>query len=270
MPQQPSQGDQDRPAPLPELPVIQLEPFERKTQAEKYGAFFYLAIAGLVALVGLIAWFGYGAWSLRDVWKDVYILHDPGRSEVDRVNAALRLRHNPDTTQRQIYDITLRTEVPAVARYLLAEALTVEAMTGDPRGYALAVARSEAWPDWLRLLHLRPLAYGAGQGEAITQQPLRELTEHPDPILQLWAYYTLAESNSSDPQARKALEEAAETGDHPALAKKLLEALEADRSARFAPLDEATDWVREHHPDAVQIWKDWQWEQEGSRLARQT
>ncbi|CAN5888360.1 hypothetical protein BH23PLA1_BH23PLA1_04680 [soil metagenome] len=270
MSQPPEDRDRNAPAPvpLPGLPVIQIDPVEQKSQAEKYGALYYLAIVGLLFLISLIAWFGYGVWSLRDVWKDVYLLHDPARSEVDRVNAALRLARNPDTTQRQLYDITLRTEPPPLARYLLAEALTVEAMTGDPRGYAMAIARSEGWPDWLRLLHLRPLAYGAGQGEAITQQPLRELTEHDDPILRLWAFYTLAESLDTNHFARDALSEAAETGPHDDLARILIKALDADDPEQIAQLDLATQWVRSQHPEAVRIWEGWAFEDEGDRLVR--
>lgn len=243
--------------PLPSLPIVTIDPADRKSEAEKYGSFRLLAIGGLALLVALIAWFGWSAWSLRAVWRDVYILHDPSRPEFERLDAADRLSHNPDVNQRQRYDISLRRDLPDLARYLVAESLTAEAMTGDPRAYALAVARSEGWPDWLRLLHLRPLAYGAGEGEAITQEALRELAGRDDPILRLWALYTLAESSRYNADARRSLEDA-RSGPDGELATLLLDALDAEDDAhRVAALDAATLWLRDHHPGARAVWSGW-------------
>lgn len=241
---------------LPELPIVQLEPWEQRSRLEKYGSFYYLAIGGLVLLVGMIGWFAWGAWSLREVWRDVYILHDPGRPGADRVEAAGRLAGNPDVTPRQRLDIALAPGLPDRARYLVAESLPPEAAEDDPRGYARAVSRSEGWPDWLRLLMLRPLAYGAGDGAAIEQEPLVELAEHPDPAVALWARYTLAESNRYNTSHDKALRsEAGGDGPDAGLSSILVRALDADSDAdRVARLDEATRWVREHHPGASAAW----------------
>ena len=250
-------GSPEGRTPPTSLPVITLDPLERKSQAEKYGSFRYLAIAGLALLIGMIGWFAWGVWSLRDVWRDVYVLHDPSRPEAERLDAAYRLSRDPDATERQLYDISLRRELPDAARYLAAEALSAEAMTGDPRGYAFAVARSEGWPDWLRLLHLRPLAYGAGRGEAIYQEPLRELAEHDDPIIRLWALYILAESSRYNSGPREALDDA-RRGPFDELASLLWHAIDAEDDARrVSLLDEATDWVRAHHPGAEGIWSRW-------------
>ena len=62
---------------------------------EKYGALFYLGVGGLVVIVALVGWFAWQAWSLRDVWTNVYILHDARRSEPDRVQAAYALAQRP-------------------------------------------------------------------------------------------------------------------------------------------------------------------------------
>ncbi|RUL86752.1 hypothetical protein [Tautonia sociabilis] len=261
----PSPPGPNRPE-LPSLPIVSLEPWEQRSRLERYGGFHYLAIGGLVLLVGMIGWFVWGVWSLREVWRDVYVLHDPSRPAADRILAADRLSRNPDVTQRQLYDISLRRDLPDPARYLVAEALTAEATKDDPRAFALAVARSEGWPDWLRLLHLRPLAYASGEGGAIEQEPLRELARHPDPVIRLWATYTLAQSSRSHRAERETLRALAQDGPHPDLAALLLRALEAeDDRGRNAALDEATSWIREHHPGASSVWSGWEQAGSGNR-----
>ncbi|WP_161602236.1 hypothetical protein [Tautonia marina] len=246
---------------LPSLPVVTLEPWEQRSNLEKYGAFWYLALGGLVILAGLILWFGWGVWSLREVWRDVYVLHDPNRGVVERVNAADRLARNPETTERQRYDIAIRRDLPDLARYLIAESLTAEAATGDPRAYAMAVARSEGdgWPAWFRLLMLRPLAYGSGAGEAIEPVPLRELSEHDDPVIRLWALYTLAEASRYNRNEANQLRDAAnQESPEAGLAAVLVQALDAETDAeRIDRLDEATRWVRRHHPGALAVWFGW-------------
>ncbi len=256
-------SDSSKPA-LPSLPIVTVESndlLERKTDSDKYGSFRYLAIGGLIALIVMISWFSWSVWTLRDVWRDIYILHNTSESEGNRLNAAARLAQNSDVTERQRYDISLRRDLPDAARYLIAEALTVNAMTGSPRAYAMAVARSEGWPDWLRLLHLRPLAYGSGSGEAIDQDALKELSTHDDPVIRVWACYTLAESSRYDPFGRDCLLSAAE-GPVADLAAILIAAYhtENDRE-RDRLLDRATDWIRTHHPEAVMMWSRWTVEQ---------
>ena len=58
--------------------------------------------------------------------------------------------------------------------------------------YALTVARSPDWPDWLRLLLCARLAYGAARGYAIPREALDELAHHADPMIGLWAACALA------------------------------------------------------------------------------
>ena len=94
-------------------------------------------------------------------------------------------------------------------------------------------------------------------GEAITQDPLRELAEHDDPIIRLWALYTLAESSRYNTDARRSLE-AARSGPDGELAALLLDAHDAqDDAHRVAALDAATRWVRDHHPGARAVWSGW-------------
>ncbi|HEX8204405.1 MAG TPA: hypothetical protein VF590_28255 [Isosphaeraceae bacterium] len=240
------------------LPIIRVDE-TRKTQAEKYGGLYYLGIAGLFVLVGLIGWFAYGVWSLRDVGQRIYVLHDPSRPEAERIQAAFALSRDPRVTQRQLWDICARERgLPPLARYLIAEALTAEAAATDPRGFALAIARSEGWPNWLRLLLLRPLAYRAAAGGAIAPEPLAELRRHPDPMIDLWAAFTQAAALLDEDSARRDLEQAAGAeGPLGEQARSLLAALEARGDERTRDLDRASHRLRRGHPEAARLWDGW-------------
>jgi hypothetical protein len=250
---------------FPTLPIVTPDAPRRSTR-EKYGGLFALGVIGLLVLLGLVGWFAWGAWSLRDVWANIYVLHDRRRSEADQVRAAYALSRDPRVNQRQYWDICLRRPLPALARYVLAEALTAEAASADPRGYALTVARSPDWPAWLRLLLTRPLAYAAAQGVPIPAAPLRELRERADdPAIVLWADFALAASTPTDRAAEAALAEASgRDGPDGALARMLLDALRAGGAERTRRLDEATRWLRTNHPEATRIWAGWR--VEGDRL----
>ena len=51
--------------------------------------------------------------------------------------------------------MSLERDLPNLARYVLAEAVSTDAVAHDPWSYAFTVARSPDWqPDWLRLLLL--------------------------------------------------------------------------------------------------------------------
>jgi hypothetical protein len=250
---------------FPPLPIITPDP-PRLTQREKYGGLFYLGIIGLSALVLLIAWFGYGVWTTRHVWSAIYTLHDESQTEATRIQAACALSRDPVTNQRQRWDICLRTRLPSLGRYVLAESLTAEAASADPRGYALTVARSAGWPDWLRVLLLRPMAYAAGNGLAFPREALDELRQHPDPVVGLWAACVQAEVDRQAADPRRDLDRACATdGPNRALACLLQTAVQAeDAKARTKALDQATLWLRTHHAPSAQLWEGWA--VEGSRL----
>ena len=142
----------ERPYEFPKLPILspaEIPPPPRKSQREKYGGLFYVGIAGIVLLCAMVGWFAYGFWSLRDIWEDVYVLHNPRRDELDRVQAAYRLSRDPRVNDAQRMEICLSRDVPDLARYLLAEAISIDEVAADPRSFSLAVARSPDWPDWL-------------------------------------------------------------------------------------------------------------------------
>jgi hypothetical protein len=246
------------PRPFPSLPVINPE-VPRRGDPEKYGALFYLGLGGLALVLALVGWFGWSAWSLRTVWANVYALHDATRGEAERVQAAYELSRDPRVNQRQLWEIALRKSLPPLARYVVAEALTAEAQDADPRGYGLAVSRSEGWPDWLRLLLTRPMAYASALDRTVDRTSLEELARHPDPAVALWARFALSAGTSGDASDSRALRQAATT-DGPArdLAILLVRALDAhDLTDRLRELDAATVWLRRNHPGSATVWAGW-------------
>ena len=246
------------PRPYPDLPIIQQPSPPRRTIRERYGSFFYFGIAGLIVLLLLIGWFAIGVWTLRSIWINVYVLNDPSRTDVERIEAADALVHDHRVLPSQLWELSLIRTLPGLARYRLAESLTANAVMADPSGYAVAVARSADWPDWLRLLLLRPIAYAAGDGLSIPADSLRLLARHADPLLTPWADYALAVL-VAEPEAIRALERVAtEDGPGRELAAILREALHADEPGRSRLLDRATRWVRDHHPEAIEIWRGWE------------
>ena len=87
---------------FPKLPILsqaEIPPAPRLSQREKYGGLFYVGIAGLVLLCLMVGWFAYGFWSLRDVWEDVYVLHNPRRTRVR--SRASRLSSQPRSSRQR-------------------------------------------------------------------------------------------------------------------------------------------------------------------------
>jgi hypothetical protein len=228
-----------------------------RTNAEKYGGLFWLSLAGLAVILGLVGWFGWSVWSLRDVWQRVHVLNDSNRTMAERIEAAHALSRDRRVLPRQRWDLCLSLEPPELARSLLAESLDGSALEGDASAYALAVARSEGWPDWLRLQLVRPLAYGAGR-YALPAAPLEELRRHSDRAIQLWAIYAQA-AGREDAGARAALIAAAREDQtrYGELARLLAGALTKEEGSQpqAAALDLATKWARDKHPATRALWQ---------------
>jgi len=242
---------------FPKLPILNAMPTApARSQRDKYGGLFYLGIAGLVVLVALVGWFAHAVWSHRTIWADIYVLHDSRRPEPDRLQSAFRLSRDSRVSDSQLMEMCLRRDLPDLARYLLAEAVSTEAVARDPRGFALTAARSPDWPDWLRLLLARRLAYGAARGYAIPREALDELANHADPMIGQWAACGLALKSGTEARPASALAEAARVPDAKGdLASMLLAALAAPKEERERRLDEATIWLRHHHGQAAKIWR---------------
>lgn len=244
---------------FPSLPILPADEARRLTNREKYGGLFYLGIGGLFVLVGLVGWFGVGVWTMKTLWIHVYVLHDASRSDSERIAAAYAIARDPSANQRQRWDIALERSLPPLARYLIAESLNGEAAVDDPRAYGLAVSKSEDWPNWLRLLLTRPMIYAAAAGSPVSIEALEALSRHSDPAIALWARCGLALRPAADSSKLRSAAQA--DGPDRALARFLLEAVETnDLPQRIQSLDQATAWLRSHHPEASRLWNDYRLE----------
>ena len=254
---------------FPVLTIVTTDPPRRST-AERYGALFYMGIGGLLIVLALVTWFGWSAWNLRAVWRNVYVLHEESRPEFERIQAAYDLGHDPNVNQRQLWDIALRKSLPDLARYLIAESLTAEATIADPRAYGIAVSKSEGWPDWLRLLLVRPMTYASALGLPIEKPSLIELSKNPDQFIGLWAKAAIAIGPAHDPEYGALLRgDAFNKSPEQGLAMILVKALDATKEPdRIAALNEATIWVRDQYPEALKVWKGWQ--EQGGKLLPST
>jgi hypothetical protein len=245
------------PRAFPSLPIVTPDPPGR-SQLEKYGLLFYLGAAGLVVVVTLVGWFGYQMWIMRDVWAKVHVLHDSNQTDEARIQAAFSLSRDPRVEQSQLWDMSLRRGLPELARYVLAERIGPELVAQDPQGYVSAVARSPEWPAWLRMALARPLAYASTEGHAISRERLGEICRQSDPILRLWALYTLAVQSRPDPQTVVEIRRIAQaTGPQREFAAILLSAVDSAESQRKEILDRASLWIRDHHSETRVLWQGW-------------
>jgi hypothetical protein len=243
---------------FPTLPIVNPTLPSTGTERSKYGGLFHLGIAGLAGLALLLAWFALGLWANRRAFADVYILHDASRPPMERAEAALRIARDGHLDDSQLMEMSLNRDLPDLARYLLAEGVSPNAAARDPRGYALTVARSPGWPDWLRLVLARPLAYGASRGYAIPREALVELSGRSDPMIAIWASYALAARPVDPSNQRAVLEQAALAQDaNGDLAKQLVRALDAEEPEKTHLLDRTTIWLRYFHPGSAEIWRGW-------------
>ncbi len=250
-----------------DLPIISApDPFERRTTAQKYGSAYYLGIAGLAIVVALVTWFATSVYKLRAVWRDVYVLHDETRSNPDRIQAAWRLAHNPEVTPTQVWEMALRKPVPTLARYILAESLDERIVKSDPRGYALSVAYSKDWPDWLRLLAARPLLEAASDHIPLPEEPIHTLQAASDPVLAAWATATEVLRDGTTPeQKKKALIRLKSVKKTEPRLQSLIIALEdvirlsadEDHLKRLGAIDGATIWLRSNDSSAREVWQGW-------------
>ena len=242
---------------FPDLPILEPDP-PRMSLREKFGGLYYLAIGGLIASLFLVGTFFYQFYRTRDLWAAVYVLYDETASVPARNHAAWMIAHNPDANDRQKMTFALQTTLPELTRYIIAEGLSPEAIQADPKAYALMAARSEPWPDWLRLMVARPMAYAVGEGYRIAWEPLDELRGRSDKAMGLWMTYTRAVMGSGEAALAQQLRDAAaKPGAYQPLANLLSQAEAAKGAERVAKLDAATAWLRGNHPPCSQVWEGW-------------
>ena len=245
------------PPPFPTLPIVTVDP-PKMSQREKYGAFFYLGIAGLLISLALVGRFAWDTWAMRDVWQNVYVLHDEKRPADERIRAAYALSRDGRFVAQQRWDIALRRPLPDLARYLVAESLPTDLAKADPPEFARVVAFSEGWPEWLRLLGLRAMAAASAEGTTFPGDALDGLAKHTDPLFAAWADYIRSVSDDGDRAAAARLRDrAAGSGSEARTARELAGAIEAGSFERTAHLDAATRLIRTESPEAARVWDGW-------------
>ena len=204
-------------------------------------------------ILALVGWFAWQAWSLRDVWANVYTLHDAATERSRSRPGGLYARADPGFNQRQLWDNALSKPLPPLARYLLAEALTAEAASADPRAYGLAVAQER------RLARLAPApadpADGVRRGARPARPPrvphhaLAQPRPRHGPLGDLRPRRRFRRRRRARPPRSATTPE--NDGPDRGLAVELVSALDATRfQDRFKALDAATLWLRTHHPEA--------------------
>jgi hypothetical protein len=253
------------PSDLPILPSVPspTPPPSTRSDAQKYGALFWAGLAGLVAVVGMVAWFGVGVYRMSDVLGLTYTLHDPKASEPTRVQAAYAIARSGRATDRQLWDMAMRTTNPPLARYVLAESLTAGAVRSDVRGYSLAVARSPGWPGWFRWLIFRPMVLRAAEDVQPAPALLAEIRESlPEGAPRLWVAYFVLAGGSDDRAlvawAREAMKQARAQPSLSPLAVLFDDLLrQKDPRRRRILLDRATHWMRHKDPECASLWRAW-------------
>jgi hypothetical protein len=251
---------------LPSVPPPGLPPprVSARTDAQKYGALFWAGLVGLVAVVAMVGWFGIGIYRMSDVLGLTYTLHDPKEPEPMRVQAAYAIARSGRATDRQLWDMAIRTTNPPLARYVLAEALTADAVRADVRGYSLAVARSPGWPGWFRWLIFRPMALRAGEGVQPSAELVAEIRDAlPEGAARLWVAFFVLAGGSDDHAlgewAREAMKHAKADDALRPLAVQFDDLLrQKDPGRRRIQLERATHWMRHNEPQCEALWRGWE------------
>lgn len=155
--------DQPEPFDFPKLNILpdSDKPPEqpRLSMSQKYGGLYWLGTGGLVVSIMLVGWFAIQLWLMRDVWREIYVLHRAGLPDDRRISAAAFLAKDPRVEPAQIQPMLFRRDLPDRARYLLAAGLkkTDTAISARQMLGLLATEGATSPPDYLRG-HLARLA----------------------------------------------------------------------------------------------------------------
>lgn len=214
----------------------------RLTNFQKYGGLYWLGIAGLVSSLLLVGWFAVNMWLMRDVWREIYVLHNEDLPEARRIAAAEFLANAPDIEATQIQPMIFRRPLPEKARIILAESLKQADNAASARQMLglLATEGATSPQPWLRR-HLARLA-------AITipvdsRFPANTFEKHlsdDDAVVADWSAFALTRQN--DPLLRKKGVDWLESrsGDDTKLAEALLAAVRGVDLSRSLALEQAT------------------------------
>ena len=210
--------------------------------------------------------FAAGVWSMRGVWADVYLVNDPKRPEVDRINAASRLARDPRVTDRQKWDMAMSGTPPA-AGPLPAGRVALDASRDRPilgRMHAIRGAQRRAPSVPLAADGPADSLRGGGRHSA---GPRRPASRSPATLIPAWRCgptYALAVDGSDEDDARDALRRLERDRESPIGSFRDLARILQD-SAQFSnpPLEAGTPRLGDvvaavsHNSDAVRAWAGW-------------
>jgi hypothetical protein len=201
----------------------------------------------LVALIGWVSWFAFRAWSMRDLWSNVAIIHDPRRPLEDRLTAARGVSRDPRVDPRQIWDMLIQDGLPERVRSVLGTGLPEDLVRAEPGVVLGAVASRQDWPASLRLALLLKAAHAVRADGAWPVGPLRDLQVSDDPAIAMLASFVQA-ACFRDSAARARLERRAGDPTSGEFARRLSWALEANDEHRRDELERAQSWLEANHP----------------------
>jgi hypothetical protein len=227
--------DSDKPPEAPRLSVQQ-----------KYGGLYWLGIGGLIVSVILVGWFATQLWLLRDVWREIYVLHRSELPDDRRIAAAAFLAKDPRVEPAQIQPMLFRRTLPEKARYILAAGLnkTDSATSARQMLGLLATEGATSPPDYLRGHLARLSALNIPAEMNFPNESFERLLADRNQSVAAWSAYALTRSqDESKKQAGLAyLEKRA--SEKSAIDAALLTAARSSDLARSLALQRAIDLMK--------------------------
>jgi hypothetical protein len=186
---------------LPILPDSDKPPEQpRLSNLQKYGGLYWLGIGGLVVSVLLVGWFAIQLWLLRDVWREIYVLHNKDLADDRRIAAATFLAKHPRVEAAQIQPMIFRRSLPDQARLLLAEGLkkTDTATSARQMLGLLETEGATSPPDYLRGHLARLAALNIPADDRFPVDLFRRMMADRDSAVAAWCAYGLTRSTGAD------------------------------------------------------------------------
>lgn len=217
----------------PELP--------RLSTRQKYGSLFWLGISGLVFSIILVSWFVMNLWLMREVWREIYVLHNESLPESRRIEAASQLARLPRVEPSQLQPMIFRRYLPVKARIIIAESLkSPDSVATGREMLRLLFTQGATSPEpWLRRHLARLAATGLPIDKMDTADLFEKLLNDSDPVVADWSAYALFRSDVTKRKesGRKWLESRLA---HDPVAEALALAISSDDLSRRIALEQAT------------------------------
>ena len=226
--------DSDKPPESPRLSTLQ-----------KYGGLYWLGLGGLVVSVMLVGWFAIQLWLLREVWREIYVLHQVKLPDDRRIAAAAFLANDPRVEPAQIQPMLFRRDLPDKARYLLAAGLkkTDSATSARQMLGLLATEGATSPPDYLRGHLARLAALGIPVERNFPNESFERLLADRDKAVAAWSAYALTRSGVEEKRQVGLAFLEKRAGDGASLEAALLAAARSADLSRSLALQHAAEFM---------------------------